>query len=131
MSSTDLREARKFGAVALGFFALLSALAFWRQREVLGGFFGSLSLIGMGILVLPKRLWPVYRGWLEVGHFMGKTTNILFLTLAYFLVITPSGLLKRVFGGRPIPMKPDKKDTTYWIQRSEPVQPRERFVKRY
>ena len=46
------------------------------------------------------------------------------LTLAYFLVITPSALIKLLFGGRPLPVKPDKKASSYWVDRTEGVQPK-------
>ena len=55
----------------------------------------------------------------------------LILALAYYLVITPAALIKMLFGGRPLPIKPDKKALSYWVDRTEPVQPKERFIKRY
>ena len=74
---------------------------------------------------------PVYRGWLKVAHFIGRTITLGILTLAYYLVITPFALAKRFFGGRPLPLKPDKAAGTYWVTRTEPAQPKERFLKRY
>jgi hypothetical protein len=53
------------------------------------------------------------------------------LTLAYFLVITPSAWLKRLFGGRPLPVRPNPKVSSYWTEREEAAQPRERFLKRF
>jgi hypothetical protein len=55
----------------------------------------------------------------------------LMLTLAYFLVITPAAWLKRIFGGRPLPLKPDREASSYWVEREEAAQPRERFLKRF
>ena len=49
----------------------------------------------------------------------------------YYLVITPAALIKRLMGGRPLPLKPDKQTESYWVTRAEPSQPRERFIKRY
>jgi hypothetical protein len=53
------------------------------------------------------------------------------LTAVYWVVITPTALLKRLLGGRPLPLRPDRGALSYWIERSEPAQPRERFSKRY
>ena len=50
---------------------------------------------------------------------------------AYYLVVTPFGLLKRLFGGRPLPLKPDRNRSSYWAERPEPAQPKERFTKRF
>jgi len=93
--------------------------------------FGFLSTLGLGFILMPSQLKPVYAAWLKVAHFIGRIVTILILTLAYYLVITPSALLKRLFGGTPLPIKPDKKASSYWVNRNEAVQPRERFLKRY
>jgi hypothetical protein len=66
-----------------------------------------------------------------VAHWIGTVFTGFILTLAYYLVITPSAWIKRVFGGRPLPLTPDKDAETYWVSRTEPAQPRERFLKRY
>ena len=130
-SSTNKKEIRKFGCIALIFFGVLSAIGFWRGKVVISYFFSFLSLIGFSFLLLPVFMNPVYQAWLRIGHFIGKVITILILTLAYYLVITPTALLKRIFGGRPIPILPDKNTKSYWVTRSEPAQPKERFFKRY
>ena len=80
---------------------------------------------------MPRRLKQVYAAWLTIAHFLGAIVTALVLTLAYYVVITPSALIKRLFGGRPLPVKPDKKASSYWVVRPEPAQPKERFLKRY
>ena len=128
---TDTREIRKFGAIALVFFGALSGLGFWRQNVIAAIVFGVLCLLGLGFLLLPAPLAPLYRGWLRVAHVIGTVMTALILTLAYYLVITPSGLVKRIISGSPIPWAPDKSAPSYWVPRSEPAQPRERFLKRF
>ena len=131
MSSTETKEIRIFGIVAFVFFGCLCALGFWTKKTLPIYIFGSLSTLGIGFIVLPFHLKPVYAGWLKIAHFLGKIVTTSVLTLAYFLVITPAALIKRLFGGRPLPIRPDKKITSYWIARTEPAQPKERFSKRY
>lgn len=130
-SSTDVREIRKFGAVAVVFFGSLTGLAFWKQKLALKAIFGLLALTGLGLLLLPGPLSPVYRAWMKAAHLIGRTMTIVMLTLAFYLVITPAGLIKRVFGGAPLPLEPDRSASSYWVARKEPAQPRERFRKRY
>ena len=125
------KDIRKFGAIALIFFGILFGLGLWREKVAITYFFGLLALLGLGFLLLPSLLKPLYDGWLKIAHLIGRLITLIILTLAYYLVITPSGLIKRVFGGRPIPTSPDKNASSYWVARPEPVQPRERFMKRY
>ena len=129
--STDTKEIRKFGLIALVFFGFLCVLGIWTKRPVPAFLFGFFSLFGLGFILIPSRLGSVYTAWLKLAHLMGRIVTVLFLTLAYYFVITPSAFLKRLFGGRPLPVKPDKKALSYWVVRTEPAQPRERFVKRY
>ena len=130
-SSTEKRQTRGFGAIAFIRFGVLFSLALWRHKIVLSCFFGGLSAIGLGLLLLPSHLKPIHTTWVRLGLLMGKGINILLLSLAYYVVITPAALLKRLFGGRPLPMKPHRHAQTYWVTRSEPAQPRERFLKRF
>jgi len=130
-SSTDAKAIRKFGGVAFFFFGILCALAFWRHKTILFYFFGFLCLLGLGFIVMPNVSKPVYDAWLKIAHFIGKVITTVALTLLYYLVITPAALIKMVFGGRPLPLKPDKGASSYWIERDEPAQPKERFIKRF
>ncbi len=130
-NSTEPGQIRKFGASALVFFGILSSIGFWRGSPIPTYLFGFLSLLGLGFVLLPTPLRPVYKGWMGVAHAMGRVITTLMLTLAYYLVITPSGLLKRLISGSPIPGAPDSSATSYWVARPEPAQPREQFFKRF
>lgn len=131
LNSTDTREIRKFGLIALIFFGCLCAVGLYVKKPLPTYIFGFLSLLGLGFILIPSRLRPVYIAWLKIGHFLGRIVTALMLTLAYYFVITPAGLVKKILGGRPLPVKPDKKVSSYWVTRTEPVQPKERFLKRY
>jgi len=93
--------------------------------------FGCLSVVGLGLMTMPSRLKRAYLIWLKVAHFIGTVITVTVLAMAYYLVITPSAILKRWFGGPPLSTKLDKNAATYWVTRPEPAQPKERFFKRY
>jgi len=131
LSSTDTKGIRKFGFIALIFFGCLFFIGLWAEKVFATYVFGALSFLGLGLVVLPERLRPVYGGWMKVAHLIGRMVNTLILTIAYYAVITPSALIKRVLGGAPIRTRPDKSASSYWIARSEPAQPKERFLKRF
>jgi hypothetical protein len=131
LNSTKPKEIRRFGLVALVFFGTLAGLGIWRQKVPAIAIFGVLALLGAGMLVLPKPLQPVYTTWLKITHAIGKAVTTLMLTLAYYLVITPFGVVQRLFGHTLMPLKPDKEADSYWVKRPEAAQPVERFYKRY
>ena len=127
----DVKDIRRFGIIAFIFFGVLCTLGIWRHKPVPIHLFGTLSVLGLGFIILPYQLKPIYNAWLKIAHFIGKIITALMLILAYYLIITPAGLLKRIFSGSPLPLKPDKDIDSYWVTRDEPAQSKERFIKRY
>lgn len=126
-----MREKRRFGVIAFFFFGGLFGLGLWAGKPVPIYLFGFLCLLGAGIMCLPGPLDPVYRAWLKAAYFVSRVVTAALLILAYFLVITPSAMLKKIFGGSPIVLKFNKSMRSYWVSRNEPAQPKERFLKRY
>ena len=130
-NSTDTKEIQRFGLIAFIFFGFLCGLGVWTKKPLPAYFFGFLSMIGFSFIVAPLKMRPIYATWLRIGHFLGRVVTTVILTIAYYVVITPAALLKRLFGGAPLPMKLDKKGSSYWVTRNEPAQPKERFLKRF
>ena len=131
LNSTDSNQIRKFGLIALIFFGCLCALGIWLAKPLPTYLFGTLSALGLGFILFPHQLRPVFVAWLKIAHFLGRVVTTLMLTLAYYLVITPAALIKRIFGGTPLPIKPDKNVASYWVTRKEPIQSKEQFLKRF
>ena len=130
-NSTDTKEIRKFGIIALIFFGFLCGLGMWTKKPLPTYFFGFLSVLGFSFIIAPSRLRPIYGTWLRIAHFLGRVVTTAILALAYYVVITPAAFIKRLFGGSPLSMKPDKQGSSYWVTRNESAQPRERFLKRF
>lgn len=131
LNSTEIKQIRIFGLIAFLFFGLLCGLGLWKGKAIPVYFFGTLSVLGIGFIVAPIALKPIYAAWLRVAHIIGSIITKFILILIFYLVITPAGLIKGAIGGRPLQQKPDRKSSSYWVSRPEPVQPRERFLKRY
>jgi hypothetical protein len=130
-SLTERKEVRRFGAIALPVFGALCAAAVWRGHEAVSVFFGVLAALGLLFLLVPEPLRPVYCGWLTVTRAIGTAVTLTILTVSYFLVITPAALFARRAARRALPQAPDRNASTYWVTRTEPLQEKERFHKRY
>tara|TARA_Y100000996_G_scaffold137752_1_gene104866 strand:+ start:105 stop:482 length:378 start_codon:yes stop_codon:yes gene_type:complete len=79
-------------------------------------------LIAVIFLVLgllnSKILNPFKRIWIKFGEILGKMIAPLVLSIVYFIVITPIGLLLRIFGKDLLGIKFLKKKS-YWIKRDK------------
>jgi hypothetical protein len=107
-------QGRKFAfTVGLAFLAL-AGVSRWR-----GHHWPPIVLVTLGAVLLiagtlvPSRLGPVQRSWMGLAHAMSKVTGPIFLGVVYFGVLTPIGLLMRLFGRNP--MKHSARDGSYWF----------------
>ena len=97
-------EGRKFGVtVGVAFLVIAGLLYFWRHRETAGAIFGALgALLVLAALAVPTRLGPLQRAWMGLAHAISKVTTPVFMGIVFFVVMTPIGLLMRLFGRRSL-----------------------------
>jgi hypothetical protein len=93
-------ERRKFALTVGAAFVVLALVLVWREREtgarVVGGLGAALILAG---LLIPGSLGPVMKAWFGLSHAISRVTTPIFMSVVYFLVITPIGLIRRAAGG--------------------------------
>jgi hypothetical protein len=89
------------------------------------------AISGLSLAIFPVQLRFLYLGWIKVTNVIGRAVTFLLMASAYYAIITPAAIIKRLAGGRPIPLHADKRKKSYWVDRAESAQPRERFFKRY
>jgi hypothetical protein len=109
-------EGRKFGLTVGGAFLFLGALLWWRAHTgaaLIAAVLGAALVLGG--LVLPARMGPIYRAWMGLALAISKVTTPLFMGLIYFLVLTPTGLIARLLGHRPLVRSPSV--ASYWVSR--------------
>jgi hypothetical protein len=110
-------EGRKFGFTVGMAFGVLAGITWWRDHPLLMQVFGGLgvALILAGALV-PGHLGPVHRAWMGLAHVISRVTTPIFLAVVYFLVISPIGLIMRLFGWNPLAHRPEQ--GSLWLTRS-------------
>jgi len=75
---------------------------------VLGGLF---YITGLAVPVVLK---PIYMAWMKFAFVLGWVNTRIIITLIFFLVITPIGLVMRLVKGDFLAEKWDKNAETYW-----------------
>ena len=117
--SKNAGELRKFGLIMAAALAVVAALLLWRHRVAwpyLAGAAGIFAILG---LAAPGVLRPIEKAWMTLAGWMSVVATTVILTLAFFLIVTPLGLVRRLLRRDPLRLRFDRGLDSYW----EPVEP--------
>lgn len=94
-----VKGARDFGFTFAGLSALLSVLQWWRGRPAVGA---ALAVVAVALtaaaIIKPVLLNVPNRLWMRLARVLGWINSRVLLTLFFFFIITPYGLLLRACG---------------------------------
>jgi hypothetical protein len=114
---TGRQELRKFGWVVGGVFTLIGALMAVRGKPHFPWFLSpGVTLIAVGT-ILPLALKWIYIAWMTLALMMGWIVSNVILTLFFYLVVTPVGLVARLAGKDFLNRKMECRSQSYWTQR--------------
>ncbi len=114
-SPKSRKELRRFG-LALGIaLSVVGGLLLWRERAAGPYLLAAAALLWLLAALVPEVLRPIE--WL-LGKVARAITTVLacvVLAVSGFLVITPIGLLLRLFGKDPLGVKPAPDRASFWV----------------
>lgn len=116
-------EGRKFGLTVGIAFLVITGILWWRGFMTAVPFTGGLGgLLVVAALAIPTYLGPVQRAWMGLAHLISKVTTPIFMGVVYYVVLSPIGVIMRLFGRNP--MRHPLSDGGYWVTRAtETTQP--------
>ena len=125
-------EGRRFAWTLALAFAVLGSLTQWRGRERAALVFAvAAGLFLLAGLLAPTRLGPVERAWMGLARAISRVTTPLFMGIVYFIVLTPTGLLRRALTKRTL--GPPRSAETFWVTRkaADPEAARRRMERQF
>ena len=114
---TGGRDLRKFGLVVGGVFVALGLLFLLRHKTGYPWLLAPGALLVVLGAVWPRALKEVYLAWMSLAFALGFMISHVILTVFFFLVITPLGLIARCSGKDFLSLKLNRRAATYWIRR--------------
>tara|TARA_Y100000590_G_scaffold406667_1_gene496215 strand:+ start:1528 stop:1929 length:402 start_codon:yes stop_codon:yes gene_type:complete len=126
MPHTDLNDVklssnRSFGLV---FFVVFLIISLWPiiSEEPIRIWSAVISIIFLILgIINSKLLTPLNKIWFKFGILLGNIVSPIVMGILFFAVVTPTGLILRVFGKDLLGKKFDKEKKSYWIKRETPV----------
>ena len=109
-------ELRQFGLVVGIVSLLVSAFFFWKNIWVWNYFlYIGCILVVFGFL-LPYLLKPIYIPWMILSNIIGWIMTRVILSVIFYLIMTPIGLITRLLGEDFLGLK-NIGSSTYWNSR--------------
>jgi hypothetical protein len=99
-----------------GAFGTLGAIAWWRQRPSAPYLAALALLFVIPALVRPQVLGPIERVWMKFADVLSAVMTRVILTVTFYIVITPIGVLRRLFSKDVFGLRPDPGAATYWMR---------------
>ena len=110
---------KSFGIVFFIVFLIIALYPMIKDGDIrLWSLILSLIFLILG-LINSIILTPLNRLWFKFGIFLGKIISPIILGIIFFLVVTPTGFLLRLFGKDVINLKYNN-NNSYWIKKNGP-----------
>ena len=116
MKPHSYRQEREFGLIVGGMFFLLSSWWFYRDkfhaaRQIILPL--SAVLVASG-LIFPRVLQLPNRAWMLLAEGLSFVSTRLILGIVFFGLVTPIGVIKRLFGWDPLNRRAGRRES-YWL----------------
>ena len=128
---SEKSDLRKFG-ITIGIILLIIAgFLFWKEKEsfqILLTFGVTFCILGIAI---PFILKPIYWVWMIFATILGWIMTRVILSLLFYIIFTPIGLILRFFGKQFLELRWDKSKESYWNFKTNEHLKKENYEKQY
>ena len=117
-SKIKMSSNKSFGIVFFLFFLIIALWPLINYQEIrIWAIVVSLFFLIFGLLN-SKILTPLNTLWFKFGLALGSIIAPIVMGLVYFIVVTPTGLLMRIFKKDVLNTKFEKNKKTYWVKKN-------------
>ena len=111
---SEKSDIRKFGITICIILMIIAGFLFWKEKESYQIFLtvGTILFV-LGILV-PAVLKPIYWIWMIFATILGWIMTRVILSLLFYIIITPIGLISRFFGKQFLELRWEKSKESNW-----------------
>ena len=120
-SDIELPSNKKFGFFFTFVFAILAFYFLFIDSILWAQALAILAVLFLLItVIIPQALLPLNRLWMRLGLLLGMIVSPIVLGIIFFGLVTPYGVVMRMFGRDELRLKFTKK-SSHWISRSESI----------
>jgi hypothetical protein len=121
-------QLRQFAVLFLIFIGGLGTILYFKGKPlIVSEILWNLSwIVCLAGVIYPPLVRPVYVVMMAVALPIGFVVSTILMLVIYYLIVTPIGLVMRLFGYDPMRMRPAAGTESFWIER-----PKASDVRRY
>ena len=118
MNEVKISSNKSFGIVFFIVFLVISIFPLFNNGEIrIWAIILSIVFLILG-LSNSSILTPLNKLWFKFGILLGSFVSPIVMGLVFFLVVTPTGIIMRIFGKNLLNLKRNNKKS-YWIKKKE------------
>jgi len=129
---SETTEARRFGVILTVILLALAGFSFWREHPVRAAIVASAA---GAVLLCTFAFFPLwlkaFRVWMKFAEVLSWVMTRVLLTIFFFLILTPVGLVMRLLGKAPLDLAWKDGKPTYWVDKPEVEYSVERYEKQF
>ena len=112
-------QLRQFAVLFLIFIGGLGTILYFKGKPLIVSevLWNLAWIVGLAGLIFPPLVRPVYVVMMAVALPIGFVVSTILMLVIYFLIMTPIGLVMRLFGYDPMRMRPNPGVESFWIER--------------
>ena len=111
----NIQELRRFGQILGALIAIIFGLLvpFLAGHPFSAWPWAAAGILWLWAFVLPGTLYPLHRFWMGLGAVLGWINTRIILTIIFFGMILPIGLIMRIAGRDPMTRRYNPDAATY------------------
>jgi hypothetical protein len=129
---SETTEARRFALILTGVLILLGLFALWKHHPTRAGACLAAAALVPVLAYLARPVWiRFFRAWMKFAEILGCVMTRVILTVFFYALLTPYGLVARLFRKDPLDLGWKRRKPSYWIETPMAVPERERYERQY
>ena len=113
------KDLKKFGLTVGIILLIIAAILFWKQKPSFLYFFPVGLFLVLAGLLTPALLRPLNKGWMIFSILLGWVMTRVILSVLYYIILTPIGIIAKISGKHFLDLKIDKSKLSYWEIRNK------------
>jgi len=127
------RQLVHFGFIWMGFVAFFGVVAMFRFHEPILARALWVAAVVVPVIgwTVPRFMRAIFIGMSFLAWPIGYVVSHVVLALVYYGVVTPIGLLTRLFGYDSMQRRFDREAASYWVERSPEAAATKRYFRQF